>query len=99
MLHESERRIEGGGKTQDQMVRDFKCRPQSSSFSTLRSETMKTKTSIGMLSLLAFLLACGALPGAQREGAFVTPRAGTMSVWNVNEGRARLGVRLTDVNA
>ncbi|HEV2232654.1 MAG TPA: PDZ domain-containing protein [Terriglobia bacterium] len=60
---------------------------------------MKTKTSIGMLSLLAFLLASGTLPGAQRAGAFVTPRAGTMSVWNFNEGRAQLGVRLTDVNA
>jgi len=60
---------------------------------------MKTKSSIGMLSLLAFLLACGALPGAQRERALGTPRARIMSAWNVNEGRAQLGVRLTDVNA
>jgi serine protease Do len=60
---------------------------------------MKTKTSVGMLSVLAFLLAGGTMRGAQREGARVTLRARTMSVWNVNEGRAQLGVRLTDINA
>lgn len=60
---------------------------------------MKTKTSAVMLSILGFLVAGEAMLAAQKEGARVTPRARTMSVWNFNEGRAQLGVRLSDINA
>ena len=60
---------------------------------------MKPKFAIGMLSVLAFLLAGGTVQGGQSEGTRVTPRARTMSMWNANEGRAQLGVRLADINA
>src|SRR5579859_1257932 len=60
---------------------------------------MKTRTSVGILSALTCLLSGATMLGAQTVRAIVTPRTRTMSMWNVNEGRAQLGVRLTDVNA
>ena len=58
---------------------------------------MNTKTSVLMLIALGILVAGGAMLAAQKEGAQVTPRVRTMSAWNFNEGRAQLGVRLSDV--
>ena len=70
MLHKAERRIEDNGKARAQMARKSMFRLHRNSFSKLRRETMKPKFAIGMLSVLAFLLAGGTVQGGRaRERA------------------------------
>ncbi len=59
---------------------------------------MKRKSIIGLLVVLAFSLLGGSILLAQRGRVIVTPGARAMML-NVDNGRARLGVRLTDVSA
>lgn len=59
---------------------------------------MKRKMTWGLLCALTFLLACGGVVFAQRNGALVGPESRTMML-NMNGEGARLGVRLSDVTA
>ena len=59
---------------------------------------MKRKMTLGLLCTLALLVACAGALFAQRNRVQVGPETRTM-VWNVDEGGARLGVGLQDVNA
>jgi serine protease Do len=59
---------------------------------------MKNKIVAGLVGLLALALATEGV-FAQKSDAHVSPRARTTSVWSMNAGQARLGVRIADVTA
>src|SRR6266568_884565 len=62
---------------------------------------MKRTTLIGMMSVLTFLVLGAGVLLAQSDRLLLKPNTGASmaTMWNADDGRARLGVRLTDVTA